>query len=353
MLFFLLLIVFPFEISPYEKPKVLAAEIAIQILVVFTVFTKKNLAKALNKKLAITLALIFLLTAYHLITTNSPNLLFGNPIRLQGTFLLWHLLALCTVSSLMPLPKIKNIIPVVSLILTLFLAIALEQNISGRAVGTLGEPNALAATAIFLWVFIQKNNLLKTMSLAVTLVIIYLSKSQSAIAAVFLQLLMLTNIKFFGLSRKLIVLIFILLALSFSLPFYQESLYENREKIWKVSLFAGFYNPIAGAGFGNSQQQIEKAAKYLNSPIRLNNVDSSHNFLLDWWIQGGIIGLALIIFLSVSAVFLMVKKRLVKELVALAGIITIMSFNPASVVTLVAFWWLIGQGFSVVKSPHD
>lgn len=346
LLFFLPFIVYPFQISPYEKPKVLAAEIAIQILVVTTLFVRKKIKATLNKKLLITLALIFSLSAYHLVTANSPNLLFGNPIRLQGTFLLWYLLALCAVSSLIPLPKIKNTIPVASLILTLLLATVLEKNINGRAVGTLGEPNALAATAIFLWVLPQKNAILKTISLAATLAIIFLSKSQSAVVAVLLQMLLFTNIKFFGLSKKLVVIIFILLVLSFSLPFFQESLYENRGRIWKVSLFAGFYNPIVGAGFGNGQHQIERAADYLGSPIRLNHIDSAHNFLLDWWIQGGIVGLLLIIFLSANAIFSMVKKRKTRELTALLGIVTMMSFNPASVITLVAFWWLLGQSFS-------
>lgn len=331
----------------------MAAEIAIQILVATTLLARKKIKAALSKKLVITLALVFLLTVYHLITTNSPNLFFGNPVRLQGTFLLWHLLALCAVSSLAPLRKINNLVCASSLLLIFSLAIVLEENISGRVVGTLGEPNALAATAIFLWVFIQKNTILKTISLAATVAIIFLSKSQSATIAVFLQMLMLANIKFFGLSKKLVVLIFILLVLSFSLPFFQESLYENRGRIWKVSLFSGFYNPITGAGFGNAEYQIEKAANSLGSPIRLNNVDSSHNFLLDWWIQGGIIGLMLIIFLSANAILLMVKKRLTRELLAFIGIVTMMSFNPASVVTLVAFWWIIGQSFSVVKSPHD
>ncbi len=321
-------------------------ELAVQLLVLTFVITKRSVFKKINLPFLFALTMIGLLSIFHLIFSQSPLTLFGNPIRLQGTFLLWHLMAFAAISSQATVRKIPALVPIASALLLLAGALFLNPNITGRAVGTLGEPNALAATAIFIWPFINGRFYLRSFALIFAIVIVSLTRSQSAIIAIFLQILTLASIYLFGFTKKVLVFALILLVLSLSLPFFQQNLYESREKIWKVSIFAGFFILILGAGFGNAETQIEKAAYYLNSPIKLNYVDSAHNFLLDWWIQGGILGLLSITFLSIRTLYLLTKKKMAVELVALLGIIAIMSFNPASVVTLAAFWWLIGRGFS-------
>ena len=60
-------------------------------------------------------------------------------------------------------------------------------------------------------------------------------------------------------------------------------------------------------------------------------------------------GFAAIAYLVLKSLFNLAEKNNLREIMAFLGIITAMSFNPTSIVTLAAFWWLIGQGFSQKK----
>ena len=154
VLFFLPLVIFPLKLSPYEKPKVIIFELAVQLLIVILLITKKVIFKKVSLSLLFILALIGLISIYHLLFSHSTLTLFGNPIRFQGTFLLWHLMAFSAISSFVMVRKIPALVPIASALLLLAGALYLNTNINGRAVGTLGEPNALAAVAIFIWPFI-------------------------------------------------------------------------------------------------------------------------------------------------------------------------------------------------------
>ena len=71
----------------------------------------------------------------------------------------------------------------------------------------------------------------------------------------------------------------------------------------------------------------------------------AHNIFLDYWVQGGVAGFLILILLVCSAIknFIFYKKYL--HLVLLIGILTVMSYNPVSITTLVQFWFLIGNSF--------
>jgi len=87
----------------------------------------------------------------------------------------------------------------------------------------------------------------------------------------------------------------------------------------------------------------------MNKDIQYVNVDSAHNLFLDFWIQGGILGVGLLVgFLGFGVIGLMRGEQVVL-LVSLLGVLTSMLFNPASIVSLVHFWFLIGQGFKRVE----
>jgi O-antigen ligase len=82
----------------------------------------------------------------------------------------------------------------------------------------------------------------------------------------------------------------------------------------------------------------------LYNRLRGYYVDSSHNFILDWWVQGGFIGLGILLLLLFDAFKSFIRKKEKVYIVLLLGIVSVMSFNPMSVVTLVAFWWIVGLG---------
>jgi O-antigen ligase len=126
----------------------------------------------------------------------------------------------------------------------------------------------------------------------------------------------------------------------------KHTLYENRGEIWRTALYAGYEHPVLGWGFGNTEVAFKDYNLKLYNNLRGYYVDSSHNFVLDWWVQGGVVGLTLLSLLLLDAFkgYMYAKNR--QYLVLLLGVITVMSFNPVSVVTLVQFWWLISSGQS-------
>lgn len=139
-----------------------------------------------------------------------------------------------------------------------------------------------------------------------------------------------------------------LLALSLFLPFTKQGLtYENRAEIWKTAWASGWEKPFFGWGFGNISLALENTSFFkLSNNLRYQFVDSTHNLLLHWWVQEGIIGVILILgVLSYSFVRLLQRKQII-ELTILVGLLAILSFNPVSIVTLLQFWWIIGQSLS-------
>jgi O-antigen ligase len=175
--------------------------------------------------------------------------------------------------------------------------------------------------------------------------IVYMSGSRSGMIAFVLQmvfvLLRMVNMSF----AKAVVVSLILLILTYSLPFLpQGSLYEQRSEIWQAAYIAGSENPILGNGFGNTEVALQKAINGFDNNLRGSFVDSSHNIFLDWWVQGGIVGLGLFSFLIITAFISFIKRQKTMKLVLLLGLLAALSFNPASVVSLVVLWWLIGKG---------
>lgn len=353
LLFILPFVVIPFGISPFETYKVITAEILIEILLFIKLVHPKSFkfGKFSKQQVFLVFLLVSLIIIDFIIFQSSGNF-FGNPFRLQGILLLLHLLVFSLLSSLVNL-KIPSFIFIFSLVFLFVTTIFLGPNNNSRFFGPLGEPNALAATAVFIFPFIYfyKKLPLKITGLLLTLVIIFLSGSRSGLIAILIQ------ISFILLSRKtkisigkIFLMCLGLLGLSLLLPFFENvGLYENRSMVWQTAFFAGLQSPFIGWGFGNIDSGIHNASLLLDNAVRVQFVDSSHNFVLDFFIQGGIIGLLIfgrMLFLSVRNLILRSKKM---ELAIFLGLITAMSFNPVSIATLIGFWFIVGQGFSQTR----
>ena len=122
--------------------------------------------------------------------------------------------------------------------------------------------------------------------------------------------------------------------------------YENRAVIWPTAFKAVLLNSLAGGGFGNTEVRLRKIIKQEHNSLIGYYVDSSHNLFLDWWVQGGVVGLGIFVMLCIIAIKNFYIKQRTFELLLFLGLVTVFSFNPLSVVSLVQLWWLIGQGFS-------
>lgn len=353
LLFFLPFVFWPFGISPFEAPKVIAAQIAIEILLVVSFLSTPiglERFKRWIKSRMISFSLIaglIILSLLGLVIFPSATNFFGNQFRLQGIFLLWHLLVFSLLSSRFNLDKVPKFIYLLSLILILATIPFLGGNENGRAVGLMGEPNALAASAIFIlpFVFFKQKNFIKIIGVISALIIIFLSGSRSGLIAILIQFIFLFLTSKYSLKKGFIVS-FVLLTLSLSLPIIEGGgWFENRAVIWQTALLTGLESPILGHGFGNIEHALHQTSITLNNMIQYQLVDSSHNIFLDFWVQGGFVGLFLFIVILIQAFKKLISQSKTLELTALIGLLTVMSFNPVSVVTLVGFWWIIGQGF--------
>lgn len=347
LLFGLAFVIFPVGASFFESPKIITAELLILALAGLSLYREKKFVFSKNN---LSLLAIFLISIFHLLFMASQTTFLGNAFRGQGILLLWcSLLFAFLVSQLKRIQIPLWVIPVL-LFLQLIASIFIEVR-EGRAIGTLGEPNALAAFAIFTWPFILSNKKrsfkqtsLVVFSLLLSVLLIIFSGSRSAFIALGIQLIFLLATQFVSFGKATLLAIFLLL-LSLIPPIMdKETLYENRGEIWTTALYAGYEHPILGWGFGNTEVAFSDYNEKLYNRLRGYYVDSSHNIFLDWWVQGGFVGLTILVLLLFDTLKNFIKTNNRIYLILILGLLSVMSFNPVSVVTLVQFWFLIGYG---------
>lgn len=352
LLFLLQFIYFPFGASPFETPKVLLAEFGIFLLLLVMIFrSNTKWLREMPKVYLFAFGGIFALSLVHLFFFARETTFLGNIYRMQGILLLWMLIAFAVVSSRVSLEKVLHPYFLSGVLVAQFvLALLLSGEGVDRAIGSIGEPNALAAAMLFIWPFLyfSKREIpiwMKLGAMALVFLIVYISGSRSGMIAFLLQLV------FVLLSRTRLSLgkgMFIslaLLILTYALPFLpQSNLYEQRSEVWQAAVVAGGQSPIVGNGFGNAEYALQRAVEALGNNLRGYYVDSSHNIFLDWWVQGGILGLGVFMFLLWKTEKSFIKRKNVLHMVLLLGLLAALSFNPASIVSLIALWWLIGQG---------
>lgn len=277
---------------------------------------------------------------------------YGNQFRLQGILLLWFLLLFSFLSKQFSVEKLPLWVPFTTLLLLVVSAFFLGANESGRAIGTLGEPNAFGSVLVAIWpfIFFHKNSvtfrqktLIKTISLVIVIIGLFICGSRAALFGLFLQMLFigLVQIKRISIQKASWISLFIV-CLTLFLPFFENRIFENRGEVWVTAAHAGLQKPFLGWGIGNIEIALKETAHTLSNNLRWQYVDSAHNVLLDWWVQGGIIGLALMGILFLFTVRNMVQKARTLELAVVIGLVATMLFNPVSVASLIFFWWLMG-----------
>lgn len=360
LLFYLPFVVFPLGRLIFEPPKVFTAEVLIIFLFLITILRNGfSDFKFRNKIQTLGLLGLALLPLLSLVSSPPQQVFFGNIFRLQGAFMLWLLILFSIISSRIERGGRFGIFAFISLTFLSATSILLGINSSGRAIGTFGEPNAFAATSvyIFLFSFYLGNKYFKALSAFLLIPILYLTASQSALLALILGFLVLYLPRLF--KEKLLIVSLaasaILLA-SIALPFFDDTFnlsppspshfkFEERSDIWKTSFQAGLQRPFLGWGFGSVQDVIKQTSSRFNYDIQYQVIDSSHNALLDFWIQGGAVGVLLFLSLVVKAVLRFSRTGQKLELSLLFALLTAMFFNPVSITVLIAFWFILGKSY--------
>ncbi|MBI2597096.1 O-antigen ligase family protein [Candidatus Daviesbacteria bacterium] len=345
LLFFLPLVVIPIGISPFETPKVILTEAVINTLLFLKIinFKKPQLKQFINPQI-IFVGILFILSLDTSLLFKSAGAFFGNAFRLQGQFLFMSLLLFSLMTKNIQLDQIPKFLYQLSL-LFLFMGTVILGSFEGRAFGTLGEPNALAATALFIFPFTWSHcrRLIRFLTLVATCTLILLSGSRAGLIGLIIEVVFIILIRVKTSTLKATIICILLMMLSLTLPVAATPrLFENRAEIWQTALMAGLKSPFIGHGFGSIQKIIHKEAVSLNNNVQYQIVDSAHNFLLDFWIQGGLVGVVSISLLIYLAFQRFIQHKKLLETTALLGLMTAMLFNPLSVVNLLAFWWLIG-----------
>ena len=346
LLFILPLVVLPFGVSFFETPKVILAELVIEALLLIYLAREQLTLNLLKNTHARLIGILLILSFIGLIV--NPAGFFGNIFRLQGIFLFWHLLIFSIVSKNIKLPKITSKIALFSILILFASIYFFGVNINNRAFGTIGEPNAFAGAVLFLLPFalFQPSKLVRVLGLILTGFVIFKSGSSSGILGLSLELVFIILIKIFKLSflRSTIICLSLIL-LSFSLPFLENrGIFENRAEIWQTATFSGLQSPIFGHGFGNITESLKQSSIKLSAFnfVQYQFVDSSHNLFLDFWVQGGILGLGTLLTILLLSIKNLILNKKTLELTVLIGLLTVMSFNPVSIAALVSFWWLVG-----------
>lgn len=355
LLFFLPLLVLPFTYNPFEVPKIILAQIGIWVLLFLVVWQNpKAILDNLDKKRISLLVGLFGLSIIHLVFLKGESTFLGNQFRLQGIWLLWNLIIFALISSSISLQRVKKWVFSLSFFGLFLSSVLLFNSATNRSIGTLGEPNALAGAALFLWPFsfFTLKMPYKLLSFFGAFLIIFLADSRSGLIAFSLQILIFILVKKLNVSYiKSFLIVVILLTLSLIFPILEGGgWYENRGEIWSTAFSAGLSSPIIGNGFGNIAKSLENASLSLGNNVHYQFVDSAHNFLLDFWVQGGAIGLGLILILLFLTIQEIVRQKDLLRSMLLTGLLAVMLFNPVSVVTLISFWWLIG--FGLVNQDH-
>lgn len=338
--------------NPFEPPKVIAFEFLTVFFLLISIWKNDIQFSKLNKSGLIAIGMIFVLSLLPLLLSQSDIGIFGNKFRLQGTILLWHLLVFSILSSAFKLQNNWKIVFGVFSLLGI-LTVAMPFNLSNRAIATLGEPNALSAVFIF-WIpflLLTKDKRVTYAAIAVTAVLLFLTGSRSGMIAFVIQLIALGLHKKYNFSLlKVTIISLVIIVISYTLPFLELGrVFENRIEVWNTSLHTALQQPIFGHGFGNAETGIKETAEDLHNTIQYQYVDSAHNIFLDWFIQGGLVGLGLLVYLLFTTFKTAIQRNDIRLILCLLGLLTCFSFNPLSVVSLVALWWLIGQGLNTTE----
>src|SRR4029078_11455321 len=106
------------------------------------------------------------------------------------------------------------------------------------------------------------------------------------------------------------IIVSLLVLVSLTLPYLDKKvLIQSRTEIWSTAFESIKISPLVGHGFGNIESAMQAAAQNLRNNIRYQYVDSTHNIILDYLVEGGIVGAGLFLMLNFLAIRKFVKQE--------------------------------------------
>lgn len=356
LLFAVPFLVIPLGFNQFELPKVIALILTIIILLAFYImlFVKKRNVSISKVKILLIITLL-IISFYHLIAANfSLPLLWGNIWRPQGTVIYLGLLIIFVLADKLPF-KIKNNsqLATLSLVILFLATLLIGPRESFRFIGPLGEANALGASVIFLFPFGWQHPKYRKLSLVISLILILLSGSRSAILGFSAELIILLLVKLPKVFVWAVTSFLIIFIISIVFPFSHRLIpvsfnikYESRADIWSTSFQAALNAPLLGTGFGSVQEMIHSQAEKTQSLLRVQSIDHAHNLFLNWWIENGLIGLLILLYIIYRSLQNLIVQKSWTLLSILVGLLIVQIFNPLSIANLIHFWYILGISFT-------
>lgn len=356
LVIFLPLVYFPLVFNPYEFPKFVVFLTIVEAIIIFSsidILQKKSLNVRFDWLTILVIAFGLVIFISDILGIDPKISFLGSTYRHQGfvTFLSGITLFLFARSILHVKPEDYGKAVVLSAFLVSLFAMWQWINYfifhnfamptyQGRVVGTLGNPNFLGGYLAMTLPFIFLGKpwlLLRILSAALVIFIIFISQSRAAIIAalviLFLSFLYTARLKW---RKALWLIVFMMVFVSSIYPFgllqlKRDSIWDNRGFIWQEGIQAVVKRPILGYGQENFELVFPSE--------RQMKVDNAHNIFLETAVSSGIIGLLL--FLGIIAAALYKANVIVK--LSLLAFLMVAQFNPLSIAQISLFWLLVGS----------
>lgn len=166
--------------------------------------------------------------------------------------------------------------------------------VGGRAIGTIGEPNSLAAFLILssLGGLLIKNLKIRILFYLITLVAIVMTGSVTGLAS-FLTLASVYLILKLNGGAKFLAFSFLFLAISLVLVGtfeYKNKTIDDRSLIWLVAIKAMSERPLIGYGAESGEAVFNTSFIKWQSALDGLTIDRAHNLILDLLMWAGIPG---------------------------------------------------------------
>ena len=288
----------------------------------------------------------------------------------------------------------KSCIYSLQILVFLIFAVALFQKLSGnfifnttdvleqgRITSLFGYPNAngLILLPIFFLSFI---NLLKDkkiwlkifniLTLILSVIVIYWAKSESALVAIIVGLLLFTLFKVVKNKKFILIISLLILLVSLIFPFVikapqiidepgtmnytlkQKILLQDlsgqvRRQMWSETIEYLKDYPILGAGLGAYQEKIESYHQTEYIEIFLY----PHHIWLNFWVSLGLFGLIGFLCLSILFITKLIKDLSKENLILLIVFLTIIIQGIVEVPyfknDLAIIWWLVISGYLIYR----
>lgn len=358
ILLMFILSVFAYSKIGYEGTKVYLFLI-LSFLTVFDLLIFKiiKLIKSLNKIDLIYLIWVGILLLSSLLGIYPIQSILGGSYRHQGVIFFFSLWVIAKL-TLFQNEKYKKVLEKVIIYSLLFQSIlVIVQTIfkinllNERAIGTLGEPNAVAGLFVLgIYFFLKDKKKISDYSIIdyLILLIIFIATVLTKSRIGILSFCLVTILSFFSfhklrnVKRGLLFLLFgLIITLSLILIKRPISIYEDRILFWKLAINQIQKKPILGFGAESGEEVFNIAFKENKMPLYELIVDRSHNIIIDIILWSGLLGLSVFIYWLYKVFILLILSKETLKIYSIIGFLFFSFLQPLGVIHWLFFILII------------